>query len=394
MNIIIYLLSLIPICRILLYVPPLPLFLYYGIIGISGAALLGYSFSKKSNIDLSTLLFITIVILSILSNEIPEFFRPWERFISFLIILLPISPLVYSTILVESRLRILINSLRLIQILTIVSFVGFLIRFPGFSSSLGFNGLTVHPMLFGPLAGISALYSAYGYFIRNKDDRWKWFNAIFFICSVLCCLLAGSRGGLIAFLGGGLFMIWRFFRDKPALLIKIIFVISFITVSTYPIWRPYTENIEKKQKNNIEAGGTFSSREALWEDRINEFKANPFLGVGFASMDISISKKSFQKETGLIEPGSSWLFLLSSLGSCGFALFCIISFKRMFISLSRSISSFEILLQSLLMFFLLHMIIEGYILSSGSYLFFLLWLTIGVNQYPVVKYINTHKNEI
>lgn len=51
------------------------------------------------------------------------------------------------------------------------------------------------------------------------------------------------------------------------------------------------------------------------------------------------------------------------------------------------IKSSHSLIISVLIFFALHLIIEGYMLSTGGFLFFYLWLTIGVAQKRVLVYL-------
>ena len=122
-----------------------------------------------------------------------------------------------------------------------------------------------------------------------------------------------------------------------------------------------------------------SSRDELWNDRIQEFKSSPFFGIGFASISTKSNNHYYNKEDGKVETGSSWLNILSMTGLIGVFIFCYIWIKTLYliyINLNRFpyTSSY---LAALIIFWSIHMGAEGYIYAAGSFLFFLLWLLIG-----------------
>ena len=116
---------------------------------------------------------------------------------------------------------------------------------------------------------------------------------------------------------------------------------------------------------------------------------SPVIGSGFASYNNTIVKRK-SSDTGNIEPGSSWLFLLSSTGLVGFISFLLIIFRPiLFIIKKQNFKSTKIsLIVSITILFFVHMFAEGYILSSGSFLFLLLWLCIGIIQPKSLVSIN------
>ena len=130
-------------------------------------------------------------------------------------------------------------------------------------------------------------------------------------------------------------------------------------------------------------GSLTSSRDGLWEDRIKEFKAFPIFGVGFASYNLNYiqSEHSINLQSGTVEPGSSWLFLLSSLGLYGFLslllpiiyLICML-YKDSGTGLNGG------LVGSIMTLFSVHMLVEGFVIASGSYLCFLLWLSLSEGE--------------
>lgn len=126
-------------------------------------------------------------------------------------------------------------------------------------------------------------------------------------------------------------------------------------------------------------GSLTSSRDRLWEDRIKEFKAFPVFGVGFASYNLNYiqSEHSINRQSGTVEPGSSWLFLLSSLGLYGFLLFLLPVLYLLYMLYKNSGTGLNGgLVGSIMTLFSVHMLVEGFVVASGSYLCFFLWLSL------------------
>ena len=122
-----------------------------------------------------------------------------------------------------------------------------------------------------------------------------------------------------------------------------------------------------------------SSRDALWNDRISEFNSSPIFGIGFPSIASERNNQYLNKSNGKVETGSSWLNILSMTGILGLTIYIFIILKALYllyknIRINPKISSY---LMSLLIFWLFHMVAEGYVFASGSVLFFLSWLLIG-----------------
>ena len=198
--------------------------------------------------------------------------------------------------------------------------------------------------------------------------------------------LAASRAAILSCLVGVCFLLLILYRQEKSKYILVFFRISLIIALTSPIWYEYTDNVIKKQERDLEAFGDYdtkNSRTDLWNDRIAEFKHSPWIGVGFGSVNQQISTHEKIKRGGTIEPGSSWLFVLSSIGVFGFFLFSLLFFIPIYkLICRRKIIKDSVFLSSnsILICFFVHMFFEGYILSSGSMLFLYLWTTIGVSQ--------------
>ena len=146
-------------------------------------------------------------------------------------------------------------------------------------------------------------------------------------------------------------------------------IILIVEVNPKGILNNLYDKIEKREAiDNITSG-----RDLMWEDRIKDFKLSPIIGVGFANY-VNITYSKVDMFTGEDEPGSGWLYLLSSLGLIGF-VFYIIPIVRIFSKINREspISYY------FLIFFCIHSIVEGYLLSTGSLLGILMWMSIATS---------------
>ena len=248
---------------------------------------------------------------------------------------------------------------------------------PGSVTNLsGYSGLTAHSMVISPLAGICLLYSFYRLYL--SETRLEHYREAAYICTCfLVLLLSGSRGALGATVVGVAVFYIRLYRHQMGKLLQIGLFSLLLIIATSAIWWPYTERLRDKVVSSSENGGQMATRERIWQDRLDEFTAYPIFGVGFASynLDYIQSEHTIDRRTGIIEPGTSWLFLLSSLGLYGFLSFLIpfayIVYK-LFTDMDTGLNGG--LLCSIMILFSVHMLTEGYVIASGVYLCFLLWL--------------------
>lgn len=162
-------------------------------------------------------------------------------------------------------------------------------------------------------------------------------------------------------------------------MLQAVLFILLLAVSTSALWWPYTERLRQKTETSRKNGGTVASREGIWQDRIDDLPPTLCLVWDFPVLilDYIQSEHTINRHTGTIEPGTSWLFLLSSMGLYGFLSFFLpfaygiyILFKELDTGLKGG------LLSSMMILFSVHMLIEGYITASRAYLCFLLWLSL------------------
>lgn len=350
-------------------------FFYYGLIFIS-IVLLILKFGKVHfNLFMSWI--VVAGFFSILLNEIPIFFRPIERFFSFILVVSLIGPFIRNSALERFRFDLFNTINFLIVALVIFSFVGISIGLPTMVGRGGFAGLFNHSMMLGPMSAISILIClSWAHSSISVKRRWLFFAFASF--SFITCVAAGSRSALLAGVAGVLFYYFKINQGKLTRFVRIIFFVLFIVITSFPLWESYTERIIGKMAYSADQGDLLYTREALWTISILEFKKSPIYGVGFASVDTSINDK-FNEEGGTIEPGSSWLVVLSMLGLLGsFPMFFLLFSYLKFLFYDKVWIVNSSFLGGLLVLMVVHMMAEGYVFSAGSGLFFIFWLIMGL----------------
>ena len=128
-------------------------------------------------------------------------------------------------------------------------------------------------------------------------------------------------------------------------------------------------------------GLTSNSRNTLWDERIYEFKTSPIFGIGFAS---SLDKSSILiKESGSLEPGSSWLAILAMTGILGFLSFSLLMLEtvmKVLKNFHKNRSMQYSVYFGTLIFFSISFFAEGYVFAAGSPLALIFWMTLGVSM--------------
>lgn len=329
--------------------------------------------------------FIVAAILSILFNEIPYFFKPVDRLFIFVIVLGLVGPLIRNTTLSLFRCELFLIINYLIIVFVIGSFFSILLRLPFSMGRGGYVGFFLHSNFLSPMAAISSL-NLVNVGVVQKKKVYKYL--IFFGAGIsfLTCLIAGSRAALLGILGGFLFFIYKINQGSLSRFLKVLLVVSSLVILTFPLWESYTETILHKLNYSEQQGSALYTRENRWNSRITEFESSPIIGVGFASVDVSVDQR-YNEVDGQIEPGSSWLALLSMTGFFGFFPIVILVFKYYIKIFKLNHNKKKIAyLGGILTFFVLHLFAEGYITAAGSALFLYFWLLMGVIE-DEVKYI-------
>lgn len=365
--------------RILVFNIPISQALYYAWFGLLAVM----TIAKGLIFDIRMVLFMAVAMLSILLNNIPSIFQADQRLISFAIMVASIGPLFINSVSNRFKFKLFkYTSLGLVAC-SVLSFVGYLVHFPLFFNTSGFNGITNHSMTLSSISGISSVVCFHYYNLeKNKKRKRIWIACI--IVSLLTCFLGGSRSALLAAFAGLFYYLWCYLNGSIGKFLKYLVITSALVAVATPIWYPYTENMRKKVEANEVMGGQFSSRETLWDNRVAEFESSPVFGIGFSSIDLKLTGNVVGLNGG-VEPGSSWLFILSSTGLLGLLLVIFMVLPQI-VKIARNpvfYSQITVFVVSILVNRVVHMFAEGYVLASGDFSFLYVWLCIATSIYVV-----------
>lgn len=227
-----------------------------------------------------------------------------------------------------------------------MSLLGLLLGFDMYESSgiayPEFIGVFKHSLFLGQFA-------CYGYvlFIGLKPKYDYLIFGIFFTCAVLSASKFAIAFMLIVFI----------LRHKWFAIAVLISLVLFL-----PTLMQVDILAVKKLLYIMDKGNLLYTRQELWTDRIDEWQANPIFGIGpFRTITHSLSDNIL----GTVEPGSTYLAILSMFGFVGFVPWLSVVLKK--ITLTR-------------LFFYSLCLIEGIGLSSGHPLCLLFYLAVFHNE--------------
>lgn len=383
-KIIIIIATLLPTC---MYIGFLPFNnnIYYLML----ALLSMYAIVKSTNINLTILFLLMACAISIIIGNPPSFFKSWQRLGLFTLLLLAIFPVFESRTLHHCRLCILKNSLLICSFVGVISFFCYLLGINYMSKYYNlseisintagrFSGITTHSMMLGPISACGLVFLFFKATSNSTNSKYK---KLLYICgfmSFCSVLVSASRISVASALVGILTVLYLRYRIKISKFISAVMFSVIILVALYPVYEQFATPLMTKQEDNVNRGSMFDSRKDRWEHRIIEFKNSPITGIGFASVSPQYTEE-FIERIGTVEPGSSWLSLLSMIGILGavpiiyFMIATIKGLNRLAYKKEESI-----MLMGIILTFAIHLVAEGYILAGGSYLCFLFWLTLGV----------------
>lgn len=336
----------------------------------------------KYHIESASQAFLLYLPITIILAQPDPVFRSWARLISYASLFLLASPFFQSQYMRKFRHSSLIVCCIFCIFIGIGSFIAY---FLGYSAQAyramdegvdvsvydvgRFSGIASHSMSLGPIAGIGAIVCVYLALVYNK--RFMYLLALPCLASML---FAASRGAFIATLSGILFIIYKFSSSKSKF-IKHSISIVIVAVLTFPIWGSALSGLQTKHSSHADDTEIFDSRSTKFKARFMEIQSSPIWGVGFSAIDPKCGD-NYHRTRGTIEPGSSWLAILSMTGIIGLFLF-IRMCKHSLRSLRRSDSQLSMLLISVFVLLSVHMLVEGYIFASGNTLCYYVSLVIG-----------------
>ena len=360
-------------------------------------ALFAILLGRLNNINWRILLFLVVAMITSLNSA--DMVYSFAKFAGLIVIIGLLSPLIFSKRALLLREKLWTN---LCWSAVIVVCLSVFWRVTGLPAPVlyvkqGFPGITSHAMLFGPVAGIAAV------FILSKalanENRKILFLAI--IC-YLAMFTSLSRAALASATMGAFVVIMLALKGSQvgkivSILCPVIFVLVVMAILLPEDKIP--KGLGFGEKNILVAKGKKNSREDLWKQRLEEFKEKPILGFG-----IGMSKKYEEAKvensssfSGTVEPGSAYLVILSMTGILGALTFVfftggeIVKFKKVwaFVPPRRK---YELSGIGILLF--VHAGAEGWIYSPGGVmcLYFWLWLGMVGDSYNSAKLIFPRKS--
>lgn len=325
--------------------------------------------------------FVAIYGLSLLLHPAPELWLRTQRFLAFLIGMLCFSPLLTSDSLAKTRLRISAITYYVLSAMVFLSFLVWLASFIQFGENgiwksgihnYGFCGIFKMGMVLSPVSAIIAITAAF-LLLEGKCKIKPFLNGLILLTGVIMCVAGGSRiasVGLFLSLASLLIMkrhvLAQMLHSRLAIAMALSGTILLIASSPYAL-----SVIRHKNMIGESHGSLFYSRERLWHNRIEEFASSPLTGIGYANEFPSERNKGSLTE---IEPGSSWLALMSYGGLVGLGCFLWFSagLARMLYRI-RDDGRFPLCL-AILLFLVINAFTEGWLMFAGSIIFPVFWL--------------------
>lgn len=248
-----------------------------------------------------------------------------------------------------------------------------------------FSGFCDLPMWLSAASAVASIYCANLVFSQTKKTKKaKYTYVILLLCSIYMTMISGSRAALMTAIGAMCVVLYLLVKNKVRL-VKYIIGSAVVVLVLSPVLfsRNSIGAMMAKQEYQEEVGRT--SRDAVWEDRMVEFKSSPFIGVGFGAHGVG-----YKKEVSRVETGGGWISILAQTGIIGFILaLCIILKAFTSIRMIRQNISM-ICIYAAYFFFIVHSIVEGYMFQGGWYLCLIFWMVIGLlienKQYgPIIR---------
>lgn len=234
-----------------------------------------------------------------------------------------------------------------------------------------FSGFAKFPMWNSAAAAVSIIF--FTYLLLNgirKKSKYRWLFIIMLLASIYVCIISASRSAFaFSILVSAALFYWLSFNVKT--IVKYILLFSVLSIFLLPYYIDGAQRMIQKQQGQKSTGVT--SRDELWNKRINEFDSSPIFGVGFAVNGIGA-----QRKIGRDESGGSWIAILAQTGIIGFIVTIILWVKNFTSVKSIKFDTKYILIYALFCYFTLHSILEGYMFQGGWYMCLICWMCVGI----------------
>ncbi len=344
---------------------------------------------KRNNIMSVFGMLLFACLLSILLNDILPVFQAPFRLIGFTILMLGVTPILFSR-------KKAISCYKLLQysglMLIIVGFYNYyLYRSGAFGSVDTWEGNrvyagTIGTNYLGMLCSIGMIYAMSLLLFRDRlKPLYFWGMITLLLGLFICLLLSSSRNSIASVIVATTFMLYIKNRGRIGKFSIYMAIIVGAVILTYSLWSQYTMGILDKQGGQLDELA-MNSREDYWHNLIEDIENSPLYGIGFASIS---NPTAFSLKTGIIETTSGWLGLFSQMGLIGGIPVVLLTISNMWYLVRRRDGYYvNCLLGGLLAFFIINCIGEGYITTVGCQFAVYFWLTQGTIYCLRKRWIN------
>jgi hypothetical protein len=329
------------------------------------------------NVEWRMLLFIIFAGISLILSDADARYNAPVRFMTWILLISAVGPLLYNNILIRFRSKLFETTLYVFMLIGGVSFLYWVAGLPNLGRG-HFTGIMSHSMLLAPMTSLGGIYAFYRFF-HALSLRARYIYFLFFIFNVLSVLLAASRSAFVGLVIGFLILLFfTKFKYKKFLMIIIALFAFGMAANMTEADENISNNNSSELLSEMEKRGMENTRESLWRDRIVEFKAHPVFGVGFASQDDKLLVGAKGSKEGQVEPGSTYLMILSMTGIAG-TLAMLFFLSKLLLSRNfwRVMTRSEQYKLASFAFFSVHFLAEGYLFASGSLMAFVFWTLVG-----------------
>lgn len=351
----------------------------------------------EMNINKAVVLFLAAGAISIIGNDIPAFFKPWQRFALFAMMVVGSSPLLRGPEIDKVKRHIYMGGLWAVGVIAVLSFLGY---FLGFGRRLdgivnSYMGVTGHPNFLGFFTMVAMVWIA-SLFFRCTSMKERYIVIGGWVACVITLLLCSSRSALACGLVGTMLAVYLRFQKNATAMVNSILVGVAVVILSLPYLMPYAEVMMKKNMNFDNMDSVVAdTRGSIWELRYQELAESPIIGIGAYSCDTSLPNASifYDSNTGTIELGSSYLGLLAQCGWFGFISFLLIAVpivRKCICYAFRERTPYAQLWLPILFVCAANMLFEGYLMTAGAVQCIIVWMALGaadmcdtVADYPV-----------
>lgn len=332
-------------------------------------------------LGLSMWLFWCIMWLSILinGNDIPDFFRSEQRTIAFALITLGVGPFFFGKECLIAR-RYLLNILNLeLLTITILSFLGYVLRFLPMDGQGFYLGCTPHSMILGVVSGLSALICLHELLHRTNTSRRRWCWCCCFIACTIVSMLAASRISLGSLCCAALAYVGVTNKGNYGKGVGFLLMLGIVGGIALQFSGDVTAGLQTKMQYSQDDGNIFSSRTMIWQARLDEIKESPIWGIGAHTVRDDYYLMYGLPGNGQVEPGNAWLYVFSSMGIFSFLIFAYLMISPViYFGFHSKAGTDGVLLFSLLLFMAIYMNAEAHITAAGDITCLYGWLLVAI----------------